>query len=186
MNTYTQNNKRTLSPIQRVRWDRENAFNAQERPPIREEIEQCIGEHTLTFRVFEDQYALSTLGMDGLVAFATTLSREDGTVIGLGHGSTLLSPSNRYLQRVIRNAFHSSIVDATIQATKILGTFLGKPLEEKAAGPVATPATEKQMDYLKELLHSKVQSPVQRREIEAELPTMTKERASSLIGSLRI
>ena len=146
--------KRGPSPVQTMR---RNALNVQSaKHPAREEIEKCLGSHTLTAVVEEDIQTLAAMPqVDGLIAFLCTLTK-DGRVIAQGRGNAVLSPTNRYISRAIACAFNSALSDSVIRATKVLDTF--RPEADKEAAEEAykeytsEPATEKQRDYLTQLV----------------------------------
>lgn len=179
-----------MSPLQQVKHDRDNAFSTQKKDsPVREEIEKCIGEHKLIAYVEEDVHTLVTMKhITGLIAFLCTLTR-DGKVIAQGSGASILNATtNRWMKRNVLSAFHSSIIDAVMKATKILGTL--SPIDGvMTVGNIenlsVTPITEKQATYLQQLIQDNVPDIGERRKQEARIPHLSKQEASELIASYR-
>ncbi len=161
---------------------RQEMFNLQDpKHPVREHIDACLGHHTLTAVVEEDMQTLAAMKhVEGLVAFLCTLVK-DGKVIAQGRGSSVLGPNSKFIQRAIGSAFNSALADAAIRATKVLDTFRGKT----AADVEDEPATEKQRDYLRQLIHTNVEDEEEREQLEAQIPEMTKSEASQAIENFR-
>lgn len=156
-----------------------------EEHPAREAIQQCLGNHTLTAVIEEDMTTLATMKhIDGLVAFLCTLTK-DGKVISQGHGSVVLGPNNRFIQRAIASAFNSALADAVIRATKVLDTFRGKTEGEDSYNDVSEPATEKQRDYLRQLIYTNVDNDDERERWESQLTELTKSEASKAIENFK-
>lgn len=159
-------------------------FNLQDpKHPVREHIDTCLGHHALTAVVEEDMQTLAAMKhVEGLVAFLCTLVK-DGKVIAQGRGSSVLGPNSKFIQRTIGCAFNSALADAAIRATKVLDTFRGKTAAEEQLED--EPATEKQRDYLRQLIHTNVEDEEEREQLEAQLPEMTKSEASKAIENFK-
>jgi len=164
---------------------RKEAYNFQsEDHPAREAIKQCLGSHVITAVVDEDVQTLATMKhVDGLVAFLCTLVK-DGRAIAQGRGSVVIGPNNRFIGRAIASALNSSLADAAIRATKVLDTFRGKS-EDKDSYEAAEPATDKQQEYLRQLIHSNIESEDEREKWESQLNELTKSEASKAIENFK-
>jgi hypothetical protein len=176
----------TMSPMQRVRWDRDNAFNTQvEDSPIRKEIEKHIGEYTFTVVVEEDTGTIATMRhVKGLVSFLCTLTRN-GQVLAQGRGSSVLGGTSKWMLRSIRSAYDSAVVDSVMRATKVLGTFIGVENDVEKQEVASSPITEKQATYLLQLIQDNVADVGERRKQEARISSLSKQEASELIASYR-
>ncbi|REK52738.1 MAG: hypothetical protein DWQ49_12535 [Bacteroidetes bacterium] len=184
MNTTTYR-KRVPSSIQSARRD---ALNVQSsKHPAREEIKRCLGTHTLTAVVEEDMQTLASMPqVNGLIAFLCTLTK-DGRVIAQGRGSAVLSPTNRFVSRAIACAFNSALSDSVIRATKVLDTFRSKDereaVEEAYKDYASEPATEKQRDYLTQLVHINCEEEERERWLsQINAGELTKDEASRAIA----
>lgn len=188
MNTTTYR-KRIPSPLHPVQVMRKQAFNIRDpKHPGRTAIQKCIGRFDLTAIVEEDDRTLATMKhVDGLISFLCTLVK-DGQVIAQGSGSALLSPSQRYVERAVRSAFFSSVADAALKATKVLGTFhasAGEDVEDMYVSSEFEPATEKQKNYLRELIHVNIDDEDVRENTLASLEEISKTEASRMIDSYK-
>jgi len=144
------------------------------------------GEYTVTARFEEDKETVRTLPkLKGLIAFLCTLER-DGEVIGQGRGSALLSSTNRYMDRLLRTAFNSALVDAVIRSAKVLDTFSG-PVQQELPEEVQNAqqqATEKQVRYLEQLIQG-LPDEREREHWQQQLTALTKQEASDLIARFK-
>lgn len=156
--------------------------NTTELGPVRDEVEAILGSHVLTAVIEEDLQTLAAMKhVDGLVAFLCTLLK-DGKVISQGRGSAVLGPNSKFIKRTVASAFNSALADASIRATKVLGTFLGTTHD---AYEVEELATEKQREYLRQLVHQNVEDEDERERWESQLSELTKAEASKAIESFR-
>ena len=177
---------RVVSPLQQMR---KQAFNVRsEKHPAREEIEKLLGSHSITAVVEEDLQTLTAMkGVDGIIAFLVTLTK-DGRVISQGRGSAVLNPMNRFISRTIACAFNSALSDAVIRATKVLDTFRTKTesdaVEEAYKSDGSEPATDKQRDYLRQLVQINC-SEEERERWEDQLSEISKSEASKAIESFK-
>lgn len=187
--------KRSIpSPFPQIRSMKHNPFNAPpQKHPVREELDKVLGQYSLTALIEEDTSTLSSMKhVNGLISFLCTLMMN-GKVIAIGRGNSVLGPNNRYLTRTIQYAVNSAVVDSIMQATKIMGTFLGGSnvgiaLDEayKAKGmQESEPATDKQLNYLKQLIQINVSDEEERERWESQLHELTKDEASDAIASFR-
>jgi len=172
------------------------AFDVQDREhPVRAEIEGCLGTYNLTAVVEEDMQTQSSMKhVSGLISFLCTLLKN-GKVVSQGRGSSVLSPSNRFLSRAVASAFNSAVADAAIRATKVLDTF--RSADGSVAPAVIDEAykardqyesagiTDKQKSYLLELIQTSVEDEDERSRWESQIDDMTKDEASSAIQSFK-
>lgn len=165
---------------------RAKVYDVQDKEnPIRAEIEKCLGTHTIKAVIEEDRQTLNIMGVDGLVSFICTLFK-DGRTLSQGRGSALIGPTNRFFQRSIACAFNSSIADATIRASKVLDLVRDRTEDEEAyEDSFSEPATEKQREYLRQLIQIKVTDGDERRRWEAQLGAITKDAASEAIQAFK-
>ncbi|MDO8571436.1 MAG: hypothetical protein Q7R79_02055 [bacterium] len=166
---------------------RAKVFDVQEKTnPLREYIEKCVGTHTIKAVIEEDLQTIDVMHADGLVSFICTLTK-DGRVLSQGRGSVIVGPNNRFIQRAVSCAFNSSIADAAIRASKVLDQVRDKSAieEESANESLSEPATEKQREYLQQLIRVKVTDEDERRRWESQLGELTKDAASAAIQSFK-
>jgi ABC-type proline/glycine betaine transport system ATPase subunit len=174
------------------------ASNYQEmnRPvhPVREEIDKVIGQYNLTAVIKEDTATLATMKhVGGLIAFICSLMK-DGKVISEGRGATVLGPNNKWLTKAVENAFNSALSDAVIRSTKVLGTFLsasGSAVSLEAAyGEIEAqknnePSTEKQRNYLYQLITQNVDDEEEREQRLSQVDELSKQEACRMIEELK-
>ncbi len=165
---------------------RAKVYDVQDKAnPIRAEIDKCIGTHTIKAVIEEDRQTLDTMGVDGLVSFLCTMTK-DGRVLSQGRGSAMIGPTNRFFQRAVACAFNSALADAAIRATKVLDQLRDKSgAEEAYEDSISEPATEKQREYLRQLIQTRVTDGDERRHWEAQLNSITKDAASEAIQALK-
>ncbi|MBU6323235.1 hypothetical protein KGQ55_00925 [Patescibacteria group bacterium] len=146
-----------LKPQHPIDVMRAKVYDVQDKEnPIRAEIEKCIGTHTIKAVVEEDRQTLDAMGVDGLISFLCTMTK-DGRVLSQGRGSAMIGPQNRFFQRTVACAFNSALADAAIRATKVLDQLRDKSgAEETYEDSAPEPATDKQREYLKQLIQANV------------------------------
>lgn len=165
------------------------AYNTQDKAhPVRALIQNCLGEHVIKAVVEEDLQTLATLkGVDGLIAFLCTLTTQDGRVLAQGRGSAVLGPNTRFLSKTVACAFNSCISDAAIRSTRVLDNLRDKSeveIEEAARDSESAPATEKQCQFLKQLIR-KIEDRAERENWEIRLGELTKSEASRAIETFK-
>jgi hypothetical protein len=182
------NYRSRLSPYQLktqhpVELTRAKTYDVQDKSnPVREEIEKCVGTHTIKAVVEEDRQTLDVMQADGLVSFLCTLT-QDGRVLSQGRGSAIISPTNRYFRRTIACAFNSAFADSAIRASKVLDLVMDKSgaIEEDEA---SEPATDRQKEYLQQLIQTNIGDKNVRERWESRMKEITKSEASDAIKSL--
>lgn len=175
MNTYT-----PTRPVTQEAFDVRNAKH-----PAREEIHRCLGVYDLQAVVEEDMQTSALMRhIPGLISIVCTL-KSKGRVIAQGYGSSILNQNQRYVNRAVHSAVNSSVADAIIRATKVLGT-LQDEVEAMVAIPMPSePITEPQKKYLRELAMQSITDETEREEFFVELPELTKQEASKLIQQFK-
>ena len=181
-----------ISPYQTMQ---KKTFDTRDKKhPAREEIERCVGTYNLTAVIEEDIQTQAIMKIPGLISFLCTLLK-DGRVIAQGYGSSILSSTNKFFQRAVSSAFNSSLADATIRATKVLDTFrnpdksaistaLDEAYEAKSRNEFIG-ITEKQKNYLFELIQTNVTEEEERRRWESQIDQLSKDEASEAIQSFK-
>ena len=109
------------------------SFNVQaSHPAVKNEIQKNVGSYTFTAVFEEDIQTLSIFkNVKGLIAFVCTLIGKDKEIIGQGRGTAVLSKINKYVEKTIRYAFNSALLDAVAKATKSLDTLKIETIDQK-------------------------------------------------------
>lgn len=181
--TYQRRTPISVHPADQIR---KKAYDFRgETHPVREIIKKCLGTHALTAVVEEDIQTLGTMkDVEGLVAFLCTLVK-DGRVIAQGRGSSVISPTNRFIQRAVACAFNASFADAAIRSSKVLDTFRGKTGISEEEYPVDEPATDRQREFLRQLVHTNIADEEELERWESQIGEFTKAEASKAIESFK-
>lgn len=166
----------------------EKAFDVQsDKHPAREIIRKNIGVFNLTATFEEDTQTLTIFRhIPGLIAFICTLKRGN-EVIGQGRGTAVLSRVNRFIDRTVRIAFNSALIDAVVRSTKALDV-IDSPTSEQFDAPTQTAepaATDKQKSYLLELIDANVTNDDERKQWEKRIKSITKNDASTAIQAFK-
>ncbi len=194
MNTTTYRPRNIRSPFQPTRQVQRKPHVPQEVDrlvhPVREEIDKVIGSYQLEAEVKEDTETLSTMReVGGMIAILCILKRQ-GKIISIGRGATVLGPNNKWLTRAVESAFNSALSDAVIRSTKVLGTFLspsGSAVSLEAAYSAmeaqknSEPSTEKQRNYLYQLITQNVDDEEEREQRLSQIDELSKPEACRLI-----
>lgn len=179
------NNRTTTKP--RLQGNYATTESSQpESHPIKAEIAKNLGSFTFTATFEEDQEALTAFKNPGLIAYRCILATPDGRTLGIGHGLNVLSQQNRYLSKSVKWAHSGALIAAVTNAVKF-PDLSGTPTSDFGMNQdIASEfmATDRQKSYLTELIDN-VSDESEREELMNELNTMSKERASELIGLLR-
>ena len=144
----------------------------------------CQAQYNLCATFSPDLGTMAALKTPGLVAVKCELSL-DGKPIGLGHGSTAISRLNKGLDRALFGCLNGALMSAINVSCKSLDVMrLGDAQElgeaYKADSGESTPATLRQLEYLKQLLQVNADEQV-RDKWMPNLDTLTKSEASELI-----
>ena len=175
-------------------------MNQNRKSPIDEEVEKNIGTFNLSVTTEIDREALALFPhIPNLIAFKTTL-KQNGAVVGVGTGSSVLNQFNKFLGRTVRFAYNASLVDAFIRSTKILDAMYIMPTIQKqnevniggkdiqvsfGAEDMPQVATEKQRKFLNTLIEKNCDID-ERKEYLTQLasPYLSKQECSDLINQL--
>jgi len=154
--------------------------------PIKAEIAKNIGSFTFVARFEEDREAIDAFKNEGLIAYRCLLSTPDGKIIGIGHGLNVLSQENKWLSKSVKWAHSGAFIAAVTNAVKF-PDLSGNPTPDFGANSIASAfmATEKQKDYLKELIDMNVTNDEERDQLLSNLDTMSRSDASELIQQLK-
>lgn len=175
---------------------REQAMDTQnENHPMRQQVRKLCGTYNLSATFSEDSSSLELLETPGLIAIKCVLSK-DGKPVGVGHGSSVISRINKGIERSIFGCLNGSLMSAINSACKTLDALRLEAADngESAAlgeayrardGEQSQPATEKQRDYLKQLLSTHENQEVADHWM-ANLDTLTKEEASAAISRFAV
>jgi len=172
-----------------------NAFNTNDRKhPVHEELNKVIGTHN-----FEATFAIDTETLNkfraipGMVGIICHLKR-DGQMVSEGRGTAVMSKLNRSVERTTNFVHRSAFLDAIVRYTRVMDALIETNAEIKQDGFInldelfkddneIIPATEKQRNYLLELVQSNVYSNEERNKWKEEIKGFSKEEASEAIQS---
>ncbi len=182
MNTTTYKN-RIPSPFQ--------AKRAFKQDPIKGEIERNTGSFNLAVTVEEDVATKSLFShIPGFIGFIATI-KKDNVILGIGRGSTILNKMNKYVERSMRFAFGSSVIDAVTRSVKTMDDLFLKASNQENPGIlneetneidyIPELATERQKSYLRELINVNVVDERERNQWESQIDELTKDEASEKI-----
>lgn len=145
--------------------------------PVQELINSMIGTYNLSASFEEDRLTLETFqNIPGLVAFLCTL-KKGNEIIALGRGTAVISKINRFAEKLIKTAFHSSLVDAIVKSKMMdINIYSSTQTYDE-------PITERQKSYLLELIQN-VDDDEERERLMSQIDDLTKEEASNAIQSL--
>jgi len=185
MNTTTYKNQ-IKSPFQMVQ---RKPFERKD--PLKEEIKKNTGSFNLSVTVEEDVATKSLFShIQGFIGFIATI-KKDNVVLGIGRGSTILNKMNKYVERNIRFAFGSSIIDGISRSIKTMDDLFIKTSNQENPGILNeetneidyTPelASERQKSYLRQLISLNVLDERERSQWESEIDELTKDEASEKI-----
>lgn len=167
--------------------------------PVRQMLQKlCQTRYSLSASFSPDLTTMSALKTSGLVAVKCDLSL-DGKLVGIGHGSTVISKFNRGLDRALYSCLNGALMSAINSACKTLDVIRLEGIETQPVsvvspklgeayrtpkGEEAEPATEKQKAYLRELILLNCEDDTERQEYINQLGELTKKEASEQIQAL--
>ena len=146
--------------------------------PVRKEVQKLCGTFNFSVKFEEDIETFNSLSnqVPGLVAILCTLSK-DNQIIAYGRSLSVFSNINKYVSKTISSAINGSFLSATNNATKLFESLK----ITKSDNAVAELATEKQKNYLKQLLEDNETDERVKERWFANFDTLTKEDASDAI-----
>ncbi len=176
--TYKQ---RVTSPFQVVQKKPFDVFDVtDQRHPAREVVRNNIGTFNLVASIEEDTHTLSSFKhVKGLISFICTL-KKDEEIVGIGRGMAVLNPVNKYVTKSVQVAVNASLIDAVVRATKVLDILRGSTEQEEQQ---FQPITEKQKNYLQQLISTHVMDETEREERISRLDEFSRDEASDAIKS---
>jgi len=175
--------------------DRGSNFN-DKRHPVYQEIQKNIGSFNFTAEIRQDTSTLNRFKhIPGLVAFLAILKR-DGSTVGEGRGTAIVNQANRYIEKVVRYASNSALIDSFVKSVKALGTLqvetasqqgVAIPIEELYSNNKQTTEmiSDPQKKYLLELVHQNISDDEQIAKWESNLEDFTKAEASKAIQEFK-
>jgi len=188
MNTSYKRN--IVSPIQL----RNKPYDIKQNTVVQEEIRKNIRTINFSAEFVEDTQTLQLFkNIPGVIAFSCILKR-DGQTIGVGRGMSVVSKTNRYMEKTVNFAQNSALIDATVRATKMLDVLhLTTNLENGVKSALANNQetyteeliTEKQKSYLTELININVDDDEDREYKISQLENLTKMEASEMIQEFK-
>ena len=158
----------------------------QKLDPVQEAIQQNIGKFTLEISIEEDkETALLLKHLPGpVIAFKCTV-RQGSQVLGIGRSNSILSKINKWVDRSIRYTINASLIDSIVQSVKAMDVLYlkdnGEVLNQETIG--VDYASDKQKNYLRELIRSNVFDEGKRKYWESQIDLLTKDEASEKIQS---
>jgi len=149
---------------------------SNENHPAREEVKRlCNVKYNIEVSFEEDTATLNHFRhIPGLVAILCTM-KQNGQVFAFGRSCSVFSKLNKYLEKTISTAINGSFLSAANTATKIFEALRSQELE---------PASDKQKNYLKELIKTKVSDGNRRNQLSLKIDEIDKDQASELIKRL--
>jgi len=111
------------------------------RHPVFQEIAKNLGVIHLTATVAEDTQTRNLLKFPGVIAFICTL-RKGSEIIGIGRGSTIINKMNKFIERTVRVAFNSAVIDSVMQSTKMLNTLNIESGDKQSVSPAISNVIE--------------------------------------------
>ena len=182
----TEYNKSQLSPYQ---FKRKMPNIQNDNHPVQEFVRQNLGTYTLKATFLSDEHTLQTLKIPGMAAFLCILRCGD-QVLAEGRSMTVVSEMNKFYEKSLVYAKGQSLLDAIAKGSKILDlipldtapqqtakvSFPNVYKEREPSGGI----TEKQKNYLLQLLRSNDASD----EEISEVDDLSKEEAAERISFL--
>ena len=162
-------------------------FQARQRlDPVQQAIQQNVGKITLEINIEEDkETALLLKHLPGpVIAYKCTV-RKGSLVLGVGRGSGILSKINKWVDRSIRYTVNASIIDSMVQSVKAMDVLYLSENTDNSDQEIneVEYASDKQKNYLRELIRSNVSDESKRKYWESQIEQLTKDEASEKIQS---
>ncbi len=160
---------------------------------LEEAIKSKLGRITISAEVLEDSDTICELQVPNIVAFLCKIS-VNGRVIAIGRGSSIITPQFKVIERVVGSACSSALIDGFVRSARSieslnLATRLpnSQPPELKAKyeEPETTPATDKQLNFLRQLINTRIVDEDEREAKLSALENVSKDDASDMIQSFQ-
>jgi len=155
--------------------------------PVQQAVQANVGKFNLEISIEEDkETALLLKHLPGpVIAYKCTVSKGS-QVLGIGRGNAILSKINKWVDRSIRYTVNASIIDSIVQSVKALDVLCLKEntgdSAQETIGEIDY-ASDKQKNYLRELIRSNIFDEGKRKYWEAQINLLTKDEASEKIQS---
>ena len=167
-----------------------------EENPIRQTLDKlCQTQLRLCVGFSVDSGAMAMLKTPGILIVKCELSMQGREgLIGIGHGSTVISRLNKGIERALFGCLNGALMSSINAACKSLDAIRLEGSQEsdtKSAtlgeaykapqGEESQPATDTQKAYLRQLLSLNVEDGGEREKLEAQVDELTKDEASHAI-----
>lgn len=140
-------------------------ISIENNPVIMKEVARHIGEISLVVVTDEDKETIQALRIPGLIAYRTRVM-QNGRVVSIGRSTSVVSPKNKYIDRVVTSTAGYSILDSVSKLVRLdtLWTGQSTPSQDKKEVTLTDAyekieshgvdmASEKQKSYLFQLLY---------------------------------
>jgi len=158
--------------------------------PVQDFVRQNLGSYTFKATFLSDKNTLQTLKIPGMVAFLCVLRCGD-QVLAEGRSMTVVSEMNKFYERSLIYAKGQSLLDAIAKGSKILDLIQNDSnphqnttvsFNQKERGMTGG-ITEKQKNYLLQLLRSNQASEEEIEEVDGLSKDEAAEKISFLVPS---
>lgn len=190
---------RIASPYQQITKKHPFDFSAKDHP-VRKEIFKKVGRIDLAINFREDTETVRMLNIPGLIAFVCTIE-QNGKIIGVGRSNAIISETSKYFDKIIQSAANYSLVDAISKLIRTVDTLridtvkqeydyskeamIDDAYKARDSYRAEEMATDKQKDYLLQLIHTNIQNEDERRLRESQVNDFTREEASRAIAAFQ-
>jgi hypothetical protein len=163
--------------------------------PITLEMQKNIGKFDLTIEFEEDRPTIEMFKkISNLIAFVCRI-KKGNEIIGFGHGASVINKANRFIEKTVCFARNAAFIDAVVRTTKLFDVLNFGPNNQDTGItlgdayktiPIETdePISERQRDYLTQLISLNITEDDERERWMSQLSTMSKSDASEAIQSL--
>jgi len=164
--------------------------------PVFQEVKKNIGSFNFTAEIRQDTSTLNRFKhIPGLVAFIAILKRN-GSTVGEGRGTAVINRANPYIEKIIRYASNSALIDSFVKSVKALGTLQVETTSQQGAAipiedlyPDDKQTTEmisdRQKTYLEQILNTRDMDEDERKNYLSSLRDFTKTEASEAIQKFK-
>lgn len=185
--------KYTNSPSPYSKIEKKTDLQTKNRMTLEEAVKAKIGTVNITAEILEDLDTIQTLGIPNVVAFMCKISVA-GRVVAIGRGSSIITPSFKVIERVVGSAFSSALIDGLVRSARSIESLnlttripnsRSPELKAHYEEPESEPATEKQINYLRQLINTRIADEVERETRLCALEGISKDDASDMIQAFQ-